>query len=167
MANNKHLLLSERIRIGKCLNDLDSFKAIGRELKRDCSTISKEVRNHILYKQVGCLGNAFNNCKFRFDCSIKSLCASASCGNKFCRFCSKCHLHCDDYELEGCPLLFKPPYVSAMDVKSVTDVLWKNGFTLLDLLRRNTRKFFLNHALAFPSPKKRPQHLMLSFPLLL
>ena len=44
MANNKHLTLSERIKIEKLLDENFSFKAIGRELERDCTTISKEVK---------------------------------------------------------------------------------------------------------------------------
>ena len=111
MANNKHLSLSERVRIEKLLNEHASFKAIGRELNKDCTTVSKEVRNHIQFKKVGCTGHSFNNCRFRFDCTVKKLCPSSNCGNKLCRFCPSCHLHCIEYQTEECLLFRKPPYV--------------------------------------------------------
>lgn len=111
MANNKHLSLSERIKIENLLNARYSFKAIGRELDKDCTTISKEVKAHIQFKKSGCIGNAFNDCVNRFTCSLKSLCISNKCGDKRCRFCPKCYLQCTYYSKESCPLVLKPPYV--------------------------------------------------------
>lgn len=111
MANNRHLSLSERIRIEHLLNTRHSFKAIGRELDKDCTTISKEVKAHMQFKKSGCIGHAFNDCLNRYTCSLKSLCSSNTCGNKLCRFCSKCHLNCLYYSKESCPILLKPPYV--------------------------------------------------------
>lgn len=111
MANNKHLSLSERIKIENLLNARFSFKAIGRELNKDCTTISKEIKSHIQFKKSGCIGNAFNDCINRFTCSLKSLCISNNCGDKRCRFCPKCYLQCNYYSKESCPLVLKPPYV--------------------------------------------------------
>lgn len=111
MANNKHLSLSERIKIENLLNTRYSFKAIGRELDKDCTTISKEVKTHVQFMKSGCIGNAFNDCVNRFTCSLKSLCISNKCGNKRCRFCPKCYLQCSFYSKESCPLVLKPPYV--------------------------------------------------------
>lgn len=111
MANNKHLSLSERIRIEQLLNDRYSFKAIGRDLGKDCTTISKEVKNHILFKKSGCIGKAFNDCLNRSTCSLHSLCPTNNCGNRLCKCCSRCHHHCLHYAKEFCSLLLKPPYV--------------------------------------------------------
>ena len=47
MFKNKHLTLEERIIIEQRLMKKESFKSIGRELCKDPTTISKEVRNHI------------------------------------------------------------------------------------------------------------------------
>lgn len=111
MANNKHLSLSQRVTIEQLLNARYSFKAIGRELDKDCTTISKEVKNHIQFKKSGCFGKAFNNCVNRFTCSLKSLCPDGICNNKLCKFCPKCYIHCPYYQKESCSLLLKPPYV--------------------------------------------------------
>ena len=51
MKKNKHLTLDERIDIQNDLNKNLSFKAIGAHLGKDCTTISKEIRNHILFSK--------------------------------------------------------------------------------------------------------------------
>jgi IS30 family transposase len=56
MATHKHLSLSERQQIEKLLLERASFKAIGRALNRDCTTISKEVRSHICFVKKGAYG---------------------------------------------------------------------------------------------------------------
>lgn len=111
MAIKKHLSLSERKRIEKLLNAQNSFKLIGRLLQRDCTTISKEVKNHIQFKKSGCFGQAFNNCSLRFDCSLSSLCQKENCRHNKCRFCAACYLHCKDYIKQSCNKLEKAPYV--------------------------------------------------------
>jgi IS30 family transposase len=68
MPKSKHLTLSERITIEKSLNDSMSFKAIARLLVRDCTSIAKEVKKHIVHRKAGCYGKPFNNCIHRFDC---------------------------------------------------------------------------------------------------
>jgi len=45
-GNQKHLTLSQRIEIEKALAENKSFAEIGRMLKKDPSTISKEVRKY-------------------------------------------------------------------------------------------------------------------------
>ncbi|HIU76122.1 MAG TPA: IS30 family transposase [Candidatus Pelethocola excrementipullorum] len=107
----KHLSLSERKRIEKLLNERNSFKAIGRLLQRDCTTISKEVKNHVYFKKSGCFGQAFNNCRLRFDCTLSSLCEKENCRHKKCKCCSVCYLHCKYYEKATCTEVDKAPYV--------------------------------------------------------
>ena len=111
MSTNKHFTLSERIEIEHYLNEGYSFKAVGRELNHDCTTISKEVKNHISFKKTGAYGKAFNNCLKRFDCKHSYLCDSATCKNHNCRFCSRCSSVCKDYIEEKCLKLLKPPYI--------------------------------------------------------
>lgn len=50
MAKNAHLVLDERATIEVRLRERASFTEIGRELGKDPSTISKEVR---LHSQIG------------------------------------------------------------------------------------------------------------------
>jgi len=49
--------MDERFKISNLLNQNFSFKAIGNELGKDCTTISKEVRNHIVLKNQAAWGN--------------------------------------------------------------------------------------------------------------
>jgi len=98
MPKFKHLTLTERKAIENYLNGSLPFKAIAKDLGRDCTTISKEVRKHITHKKTGAYGRAFNNCVRRFDCTHSYLCDSGNCRNRYCRFCSKCYLVCPDYE---------------------------------------------------------------------
>lgn len=111
MAKRTHLSLSERTTIQSMLHQQASFKAIARQLNRNCSTISKEIRAHLLFQQTGCHGRAFNDCALRYDCSLSHLCQKPGCTTKYCRFCSQCHRHCKDYQKELCPKLDSPPYV--------------------------------------------------------
>jgi len=122
MPKFKHLTLTERKAIENYLNGSLSFKAIAKDLGRDCTTISKEVRKHITHKKTGAYGRAFNNCVRRFDCTHSYLCDSGNCRNRYYRFCSKCYLVCPDYEEYLCPLLSKPPYVcnGCKNLKSCT-----------------------------------------------
>lgn len=50
-GNQKHIDLSGRIRIEQGLNNGESFRTIARDLNKDPSTISKEVRRHSLVKE--------------------------------------------------------------------------------------------------------------------
>lgn len=110
MANNKHLTYQDRIRIQESLSLSNSFKSIARELDKDCTSISKEVRKHIQLKKTGSLGLPFNDCMVKGDCSLTNLCNN-DCKIKFCRKCSFCYLHCDFYKKRPCSFLLKPPYV--------------------------------------------------------
>lgn len=53
---NKHLKLSERIKIEKYLDDGKSFRFISREINKGVNTISREIENR-RYKEKG---NYFN-----------------------------------------------------------------------------------------------------------
>lgn len=111
MAKNKHLSPMERLIIEQALKDRNSFKAIGRELGRDCTTISKEIRTHIIFKKAGSPGRCFNDCANRYSCTQTYLCESVNCKNRRCCFCSRCHLFCKDYSQVICEKLNRPPYV--------------------------------------------------------
>ena len=111
MAINKHFTLSDRINIEHYLDNAYSFKDIGRELNRDCTTIAKEVKKHITLKKTGSYGKSFNNCLHRFDCKHSYLCDSPACKNRYCRFCSRCTSVCQNFKEEKCIKLLKPPYI--------------------------------------------------------
>ncbi len=64
MSNNKHLSFEDRLTIENYLFSSKSFKYIGKSLNKDCTTISKEVRNHYKVMNTGSVGRKFNNCLF-------------------------------------------------------------------------------------------------------
>lgn len=111
MPKYKHLSLDERYTIKHLLDTGASFKQIARQLGRDCTTISKEIRNHLISQKTGCFGKSFNDCANRFHCPVTALCSDPSCTRKKCCHCAKCHLYCPDYFKTYCNLLSKPPYV--------------------------------------------------------
>lgn len=113
MANNKHLTLTERFRISNCLDHNMSFKTIGIELDKDCTTISKEIRNHIIFKKSGAFGHPYNSCIHRNSCDIRNICSPCASSKKFnfCRFCKSCNSVCPDFKQEFCPKHLKAPYV--------------------------------------------------------
>ena len=112
MNKNRHLNLEERITIEHRLKERESFKSIGRELSKDPTTITKEVKNHIQFKRTGCYGKTFNDCLFRRDCTVRHLCGSRRCARN-CSFCNSysCSIVCPDYHQYICQRLSKPPYV--------------------------------------------------------
>ena len=114
MYKQKHLTLDSRIIIETKLNEQESFKSIGRFLGKDCTTISKEVRNHLYYEQSGGYGKGFNDCRlsFQHECFAQNTCSDCSRYKyRFCWSCGKCTSSCSSYEKYICPKLSKPPYV--------------------------------------------------------
>ena len=113
MYKNKHLSFEERKTIAERLTEGASFKAISKELGRDCTTISKEVRKHSTARQTGAMGTPYNNCKYRQTCRETWICHECTSRKlrSHCRHCYKCNSNCPKYEAFSCPKLLKPPYV--------------------------------------------------------
>jgi transposase, IS30 family len=113
MIKNKHLTQSERLSIELYLNRRFSFKAIGRELSKDPTTIAKEVKNHIVFKSSGAYGRPFNDCLSRNSCIATNICNKKGCHNRPCKFCAStsCTTQCIAYQKETCQHLNKPPYI--------------------------------------------------------
>ena len=111
-GNQKHLTLSQRIEIEKGLLANSTFTEIARNIDKDPSTISKEIRKHSKIKQSK---NSFSPvpCRNRSECNIKGLCLK-NC-NMMCKICrepnQKCIDICDSYEPIKCLKLTKSPYV--------------------------------------------------------
>ena len=108
---SKHLTLSERKEIEVLLKEAKSFKEIGRNIGKDCTTISKEIRYHLVERKSGAWGQAYNACVLRFGCKKSSLCKNRDCSAKKCSFCPACNNFCDSFVEEKCGKLNKPPYV--------------------------------------------------------
>lgn len=111
-AKQKHLDLKSRFVIEHSLDSSLSFKAIARQLQKDCATISREVKNHLIFKKSGAFGKPFNDCALRFSCDFYHVCHS--CFNRSkrpCKFCGRCLSSCTSYKKETCQKLARPPYV--------------------------------------------------------
>lgn len=96
---NKHLSFDDRLEIERCLKENLSFKQIGKNIGKDCTTISKEIKNHITFKNSGAVGRPFFDCVNRFNCPHKT--KGSRCNPKI----------CEHYQKEICKKLSKPPYV--------------------------------------------------------
>ena len=99
MCKNKHLTYKERQMIEFGINNNEPFKIIAEQIGKDPTTISKEIRTHLVFENTGCYGRVFNNCKFRKTCTLQN--SHKKCGK----------INCPTFEEEICSLLFKAPYV--------------------------------------------------------
>ena len=68
MSKNKHMTLETRYKIEHGLDESLSFKAIAAEIGKDCTTVSKEVRGHIISEKKGAPYRIFNDCINRTHC---------------------------------------------------------------------------------------------------
>ncbi len=107
----KHMTLSVRIFIERSLADHWSFKDIASVLKKDPSTISKEVRKHRTLKEGSHYGMK-NNCSLLSSCRSARICDGKTC-NDLCKRSKVCDCtkHCAEFTPFVCPALKKPPYV--------------------------------------------------------
>ena len=85
---NKHLVLDDRYDIQHGLDASLSFKAIGAAIGKDCTTVSKEVRAHIIFVKKGAPYRPFNDCANRSHC-IYSGDACDECSRKNKKKCRK------------------------------------------------------------------------------
>lgn len=106
----KHLSYEERMAIERMLSAGDSFKEIGRVLGRDCTTISKEVRGHRIFRKTGSVGSTFNDCASVPGCTASRLCPGCT-RRGLCQNCRECTRVCPGYRKLTCPKLARPPYV--------------------------------------------------------
>lgn len=113
MSKYKHLTIDERLEIAKGLENKLSFKKIAKKIAKDCTTISKEIKNHKVFKQTGGLGRPYNPCIHRDSCEAVDVCkvCTSKRNNIRCRFCTHCISNCTEYKQEHCIKLSKAPYV--------------------------------------------------------
>ena len=111
-TKHKHLTQDDRYKIKHGLDNGDSFKAIGRDIGKDNTTVAKEVKNRRGFEKTGCVGHRFNCCANRFGCDIKGLCADGECRGRKCQACAKieCSKLCPHFEMVTCAKLERAPY---------------------------------------------------------
>ena len=113
MADQKHLTQEQRALIKEMIESSCSFTEIGRALDKDPSTISKEIRNHLVFMRVGYRHVNYNACGHRFSCVKTRVCKVCKPDKNYkkCRNCSACNNNCTDFVKVICTKLGKPPYV--------------------------------------------------------
>ena len=105
---------AERISLQKFLGEGLSFKEIAVRLSKDPTTVSREVRKQMSVVATGRPGYVHNTCKNRKTCRKKAICGRQNChctSLGYCKLCSDCNNHCEDFVDEVCQSRFKPPYV--------------------------------------------------------
>ena len=73
--SSKHLTIEERFTISQMLSEQQSFKAIGAAIGKNCTTVSREIKNHMTFCKTGGYGRVYNACIHRKDCHVRKLCA--------------------------------------------------------------------------------------------
>lgn len=113
MADQKHLLLEQRSTIQEMISRNCSFTEIGNALDKHPSTISKEVRNHLVFSKIGYRFIKFNACIHRNNCEKKHVCSICKPDRNYkkCSNCPACNNNCSEFVEEVCSKLLKPPYV--------------------------------------------------------
>ena len=113
MADQKHLTPEQRTVIKEMIENSCSFTEIGKALDKDPSTISKEIRNHLVFMRVGYRHVKYNACEHRFSCDKIRVCKVCKPDKNYkkCRNCPACNNNCPDFVKVICPKLGKPPYV--------------------------------------------------------
>ncbi|MDD3138074.1 MAG: helix-turn-helix domain-containing protein [Lachnospiraceae bacterium] len=117
LHNQKHLTLSDRTYMEQELLQKSSFTSIASNLKKDSTTIAKEIKRYS--RDVPVKGNrSCIKCKNYEDCDLLS--RESSCSRydkKYCPFyCRKCYRYyppseCLYYIPFKCDKIKKPPYV--------------------------------------------------------
>ena len=109
---NKHLTFQDRVMLEDLLNrGVATFTTIAEVLKKDPSTISKEVRRHQFYPHNRDAGTV-KRCVKRQNCIKQHICKPCKWKDtaRLCSHCSFCEDNCKEYD-EICPKRKKAPYV--------------------------------------------------------
>ena len=116
MSNNKlckgkHLRIEDRLIIEYGLDQNYTLKEIAERVKKDPTTISKEIKRNRFLKASKLKENDLQSCQHRKSCTKINLCNS-DCGKqcKKCRFIN-CYRTCNEYSIKKCSKLNRYPYV--------------------------------------------------------
>lgn len=88
-TKNKHMTLDDRLEIQECLNHGMTFKAIAERIGKDQTTISKEVKKHLIVNPT-----KINNLNSDGSPKEPSICPKLLKAPFVCNPCNKRHTHC-------------------------------------------------------------------------
>ena len=110
----KHFTLSDRISIEAGIEKGWSFKKIADELGKSPSSVSREVRRHLIFSPhyYDDHSRRKTECIYFSSCSKQGVCGNLSCSS-LCSKCRsrKCASFCPSFTTAKCEFLKKPPYV--------------------------------------------------------
>ena len=110
MAKNKHLTNDERLQIENWLKERVSINKIADKLGKSTSTISREIRAHVIQSDKVARYRIRNRCIKRRDCDKRYLCEDKQNCSKSCAGCSLCNDLCNEYIEEECYKFYDTPY---------------------------------------------------------
>ena len=152
MKAHKKLTLNDRVFIQTSLESNISFTSIAKQLNVSVSTISREIKGHIVIKNTYGYGGSKNRCINRKTCDKSGICrgCKVSCAKKKCSSCRKvpCNTVCKDYLEDNCNLLLKSPYVCNGCIKRQRCQLKKKYYSAIEAnnmattLRKESRSGF-------------------------
>ncbi len=113
-GTQKHMTMDQRIIIEKGLDQGSSIRSIALQLRKDPTTISKEIKSTVIIQE----HSPFNESKTNV-CSTERLQKKEHLWNlcsgmqKMCKLCNHCNSHCDDFTPRSyhCSKLDKAPFV--------------------------------------------------------
>lgn len=136
----KHLTGDDREFIAEALKINMTFKEIGGNLKKDPSTISKEIKTNRSFKKAGYLvDNKPNLCIHRKGCKESYICEPEQRGKHClsgCYKCVYCNEMCRKFEKEECEKLKKASYVCNGCTKKTSCRLEKYYYNALTAQRK-------------------------------
>ena len=105
------MTLEDREYIQEALGRGLYFKEIARYLKKDPTTISKEIRKHRVHKKPAGFNNSSKNiCRYMLTCKIHNICNIGNCKVP-CRQCHNCNDICPSFEKNVCKSTTRAPYI--------------------------------------------------------
>ena len=108
---SKHMSIEDRTTIYNGLNVRKPLNQIAMEIGKNRSTISREIRKHLVEVDKAAAYRIKNRCIHRNDCQRRGLCEDKPDCVRKCSSCTNCNRMCPDFVEEHCPLLSMPPYV--------------------------------------------------------
>lgn len=111
LCKGKHLKIEDRLVIEYGLDQNYTLKEIAERVKKDPTTISKEIKRNRFIKASKRKENDLQSCQHRKNCTKTNLCNNR-CGKqcKKCRFVN-CYRTCNEYSIKKCTKLNRYPYV--------------------------------------------------------
>lgn len=112
LGNQKHMSEEDRNYLEEALKRNLKFVDIAKFLKKDPTTISREVKKHRVEQKPNSFNNGgHNQCAHLQSCTKRDVCGIGKNCRYPCKQCQNCNDVCPDFMQRVCPTTIKPPYV--------------------------------------------------------